>query len=171
MRVVQVWGRGAAVAFLLSVVSSVASAAPFQMAGHTPASRGWLGSPAVDVPDPCAEDVLMCRPGRVGELAETPARSLFETFAAQLGEATSPTTDAVALPTGNSAAWALYAGSIAGGGTHVRLALTSAAADPTRDATLFEDVSVLVQQVPEPSLLVSVLIGLLGWRVRRGPAA
>ena len=42
---------------------------------------------------------------------------------------------------------------------------------PTRDATLFEDVSVLVQQVPEPSLLVSVLIGLLGWRVRRGTSA
>ena len=170
MRVVQVWGRGAAVALLLSAVSSVAGAAPFQMAGQTPASRDWLALPAVDVPDPCAQHVIACRPGRFGELAETRARSLFETFAAQLGEATSPTADAGDLATGDTAVWALSAGSIAGGGTQARLALAAAAANPTRDATILEDVSVLVQQVPEPSLLISLLIGIAGWRLRRGPS-
>ena len=65
-------------------------------------------------------------------------------------------------------AWALYTNAIDGVvGTHARLALSvAAAAGPTPDATLLEDVAVLVQQVPEPSLLVSVLIGLACWRRR-----
>ncbi|AMY08730.1 hypothetical protein LuPra_01934 [Luteitalea pratensis] len=172
MRVAQMWGRGAAVAFLLSVVSSATVAAPLQIREQTPASRGWLAQPAIDVPDSCAQRVIACRPGRFGELEQVRTLSLPETFAAQLVEALGPA-DVVELQVANPVAWALYTNAIDDVvGTHGRLALSvAAAAGPTPDATLLEDVAVLVQQVPEPSLLANVLIGLACWRrVSRRPS-
>ena len=160
MYVAQVVGRGAAVAFLLSVVSAAAGAAPFQMSGQSAVSRGQLAVSAVDLADPCAQHVIGCGAVRFGELAPVPTPSLFATFAARLGEATSAplVTD---VDDGTAEAWALYTGPMIGGVTQARLArIAATAADSGGDVTLLEDMSVLVQQVPEPSLLVSVALGI-----------
>ena len=171
MRVVRVLGRGAAVAFLLCVVSRVAVATPFDLAGKLVAGPPWPASHHADLPEPCAQHVIACNAGRFGELDHTHA-TLFEAFAARLDEATSSVTDAVDPPADDAVAWALYAGTMTTGAPDARGALTTTAASPTPDTTLFEDVSVLVQQVPEPPLLVSVLLGIAGstfsFRIRTG---
>jgi hypothetical protein len=174
MHVAQVMGRGAAVAFLLSVVSAAAGAAPIQMSGPRAVSRGQLASSAIDLADSCAQHVIGCGAVRFGELEPVPTPSLFATFAAQLRQATTAplVTDA---DDGTADAWALSTGPMIGGLTQARLArIAASTADSAGDVTLLEDVSVLVQQVPEPSLLVSVALAIALTRAslsrRAGPA-
>lgn len=164
MQAVQVLGRGAAVAFLLFVVSSVGVAKPLPMPGHTTASttRGWLASSAADVPEACGRRAIACRPDAFGHIETAQLRTLSERFSAQLVEALRPAADFTRLHGADPATWALYADAFRGAGAQA-LAMPLAATGPTPDATLLENVTVIVQQVPEPSLLVNVLIGVAGW--------
>ena len=164
MQGMQVLGRGAAVAFLLSVVSSAGVAAPLPMPGQASvaARRAWIASSAMDVPDACGSRAIACRPGVFGSIEAAQLRTLSERFSAQLVEALRPA-DVTGLHAAGPATWVLYTDTVRGAGAHAVLTIPVAATGNAPDATLLENMTVIVQQVPEPSVLVNVLIGLAWW--------
>ena len=165
MQGMQVLGRGAAVVFLLSVVSSAGIAAPLPMPGQSTvtAKRGWLASSVMDVPETCLQRTIGCRPGAFGDPETAQLRTLSERFAAQLVDALRPTSDAAGHHAADPATWALSSGAVRGPVAQAMLTLAAAAPGTTPDATLLEHMTVLVLQVPEPSMLINVLIGLVWW--------
>ena len=164
MHEVQVLARGAVVALLMSVVSSTTAAAPLQLAGHTTAGHGWLPS-AIDVPDPCAQRVIACRPGQF-EAFEFVQRTVFARFSAQIGEALGPVASVLELQSAVPVARVLYTDALSGASPS--FVIPAAGADAPDESALFDGVAVLVQEMPEPPVLVTMAIALMSLaRARR----